>query len=91
MSQNDTYFKKVPHKNIEYLNIKNISRDDFLHELNFELSKGTIYKYCDNQYVILKNIFRVVLDKHAPIKSKKSRGRHAPFMSKELIKAIINR
>ena len=33
----------------------------------------------------------MVLDKHAPIKSKNVRGNHSPFMSKELNKAITNR
>ena len=33
----------------------------------------------------------MVLDKHAPMKSKKFKGNHAPFMSKELSKAIMNR
>ena len=33
----------------------------------------------------------MVLDKHAPVKSKKVGGNHPPFMSKELSKAIINR
>ena len=44
-----------------------------------------------NQYDILTNIFRMVLDKHASIHSKKIRGNQVPFMSKELSKAIMNR
>ena len=39
---------------------------------------------------ILRSIFRMVLDKHAPIKSKKSRGNYAPFMSNESSNAIMN-
>ena len=33
----------------------------------------------------------MVLDKHAPIKKKLLRGNEAPFMTKELSKAIMNR
>ena len=69
-------------KNTEIL--KNFYKDDSLH--GFEHSEGTIYKYKDNQFDILKNV-RL----HAPLKSKKIRGNHAPFMSKELSKAIISR
>ena len=59
--------------------------------LIFEFSKGTIYKYKDNQYDILTSIFRMVLDKRVPFKSKKLRGNQAPFMSKELSKAVMNK
>ena len=69
-------------KNTEIL--KNFYKNDSLH--GFEHSKGTIYKHKDNHFDILKNIRQ-----HAPLKSKKIRGNHAPFMSKELRKAIISR
>ena len=61
-----------------------VYKEEFLHEFIFELSKGAIYKYKDNQYDILTSIFRMVLDKRAPFKSKKIRGNQAPFMSQEL-------
>ena len=65
------HIKKLPHKNIEYQSFKKFYRDHFLHGLDFEFSKGTTYKVKDNQYDILTNIFRILLDKYAPIKSKK--------------------
>ena len=42
-------------------------------------------------YERFKNMFKLVVDKHAPITSKFIRGTHAPFMNKELIKAIMHR
>ena len=80
--------KKLPHKNIEHQNFKNFYKYDFLHELAFKLSKGTIYKFKDNQYDIVTNIFRMVLDNYAPIKSKKIRGNHVSSMSKGLSRAV---
>ena len=85
------YFKKLPQKNIEYWISKNLYKDDFLNELDFEFSRGTIYKYKGNQYDILTNIPRMVLDKHALIKIKKISLNHAPLMSKESSKIIMNR
>ena len=85
------YFKNLPHKNIEHRNFKNCHKDGFLHELDFKFSKGTIYKYKDNQYDILTNIFRMVLDTHALKKSNKIKGNHVSFLSEELSKAIMNR
>ena len=37
--------------------LKNVCKDDFLHERHFELSKGTIYKYKGSEYGILKIFF----------------------------------
>ena len=37
------------------------------------------------------NIFKAVVTKHAPMKSKILRGNNAPFMTKELRKAVMNR
>ena len=36
-------------------------------------------------------VFRLVLDKHAPLEVKKVRGNQGPFMAKELSKAIMNK
>ena len=85
------YFKKLFKKNIEYRNFKNFYKDYFLHELGFELRKGTFYKFKDNQYDTSPYIFRMVLEKHDPIKSKITTGDRAAFMSEELTKAIKNR
>ena len=35
--------------------------------------------------------FQNVLNKHGPLKQKKVRGNHAPFMSKDFSKAIMNK
>ena len=65
------HFKKLPQKKYRIPNFKNFYKDDFLHELDFKLSKRTIYKCKDDQYDMLTSIFRMVLDKHASIKSRK--------------------
>ena len=40
---------------------------------------------------MMTKIFRSTLDNHAPLKQKQVRGNKAPFMSKELRKAIMTR
>ena len=40
-------------------------------------------------YATFTEVFRSVLDRLAPIKSKKVRGNQAPFMTKELSKEIM--
>ena len=44
-----------------------------------------------NAYNDLSEKVREIIDKHAPLKTKYLRGNNAPFMTKELRKAIMNR
>ena len=39
----------------------------------------------------LTEIFNDILNNHAPLKQKQVRGNHAPFMTKDLSKAIMNK
>ena len=70
---------------------KTLTKNNFLYELNQELSKGSIYKEKHHQYDVFTNISRMAVDKHVPIKKKIVRGNETPFMTKELSKAIMNR
>ena len=45
----------------------------------------------DNPYDILTENFKNLVDKHAPLKKKIVRGNQAPFMNKDLSKAIMTR
>ena len=51
------YFKKLPPKNIEYRNYKNFNENNFLYELDQELSKGSIYK---EKYYRLKDWNKII-------------------------------
>ena len=42
-------------------------------------------------HLIFTRIFQKVLNEHAPVKQKKVRGSHTPFMTKDLSKAIMNK
>lgn len=83
-------FKKLPPKNINYRDYKNFDQDKFLHELDQEMIKGNFYN-SDSPYNDFSKLFKTVSDKHAPLKQKKVRGNHAPFMTKELRKTIMDR
>ena len=84
-------FKRIPGKTIEYRNYSKFSPEAFLHELDQELNKGIIYNSQDKQYDLFSDIFRAILDHHAPLKAKRIRGNQAKFMTKELSKSIMNR
>ena len=83
-------FVKLPPKTIKYRSYKNFSEPNFCQELDQTLIKGDIYK-SEDPYSKFTNIFSEILNKHAPLKSKQVRGNQAPFMNKELSKAITNK
>ena len=50
-----------------------------------------MYKDHNDKFSAFTNVFRYVLDKHAPLKTKAIRGNHAPFITQNLNKTIMNR
>ena len=85
-----TTFKKIPPRKIIYRDYKNFDSFNFLHDLDQEMIKGHFYNACDS-YKSFSDIFRNIADKHAPQKEKLIRGNNAPFMTKEVRKAIMTR
>ena len=84
-------FQRLPPKNILYRDYKNFDEKLFLNELSsinfareFELENT-------DKYDILSSHVSALVDKHAPLKSKKVRGNNKPFVTKELRKAIMER
>ena len=63
----------------------------FLHELDQELLKGNMYKNNIDMFSTFTETFRRVLNKHAPLKTKRVRENQSRFMTKELSKAIMNK
>ena len=83
-------FKIIPSKNLVYRDYKHFNQNEFLHELDLEINKGKFYN-SDKPYDDFYNLFKTITDKHAPIKQKRVRGNNAPFMTKELREAIMDR
>ena len=86
-----SYFIRIPPKIIEYRNYKNFNETVFVHDPDQELVKGEMYKSNNEMYSTFTKLFRLVLDKRAPLKVKKVRGSQGPFMTKGLGKTIMNK
>ena len=84
-------FKKLPPKIITYRDQKDFDQQNFLRDLDKKLVQGQLYKSCDEPYKKLFEIFNDILNYHAPLKEKQVRGNHAPFMTKELSKTIMEK
>ena len=84
-----SYYKKLPPKNVLYRSVKRFEKTTFLRDLNSRLIQGELHKNCQEPYNKLMQIFSEVLDNHAPVKQKVVSGNQAPFMTKDLSKAIM--
>ena len=76
-------------KVIKYRNYKNFDPVKFIADVrraNFDALEDREDCYND-----LTNNFRNLVDKHAPLKTKFARGNSAPFVTRELKKAIYTR
>ena len=83
--------KKLPPKIITYRDQKDFDQQNFLRDLDKKLVQGQLYKSCDEPYKKLSEIFNDILYYYAPLKEKQVRGNHAPFMTKELSTAIMEK
>ena len=63
----------------------------FLGDLHLEIIQGEMYKYNNDMSSTFCDVFRSVLDRHAPLKRKMTRGNQGLFMTQQLSKAIMNR
>ena len=84
-----SYYKKLPPKNILYRNVERFEKTTFFVDFDSRLIQSELYKNCQEPYNKLTQIFSDVLDYHAPVKQKVVRGNQAPFMTKDLSKAIM--
>ena len=86
-----TSFQKLPPKFVIYRNQKNFHESNIFRDLDSRLTQGKLYKNCEDPYTKLSEIFSEVLNYHALLKQKSVRGNHAPFMTRELSKAIMTK
>ena len=84
-------FKKLPPKIIKYRDQKHFDQKKFLHDLDSKLLQGDLYRNCDDPYDKLSEIFVDILNHHAPLKEKQIKGNHAPFITKKVSKAIMEK
>ena len=78
---------------IQYRDYSRFDADKFLWQLNDEIYRtSTVSMACpDTAYSTFAEKFCNAINKHAPLKNKMIRGNQAPFMNKELAKAIMTR
>ena len=84
------HFSRLKPKIIHYRNFKRFDEQKFIADIkNADFSFET---YDPNEnYSALTNTFSLIVEKHAPLKKKIVSGNHAPFITKDVRKAIYTR
>ena len=80
------FYKQKP-KIFNYRNYKTFNNESFRNDVLYEISKGFHDVSCEE----FKSLLLMILNKHAPMKTKYIRVNNSPFMNKELSKAIMVR
>ena len=81
-----TSFQKLPPRFVFTEIKKNFHESNFLSDLDSRPIQEKLTKKCDDPYTKIE-----VFNCHGSLKQKSVRGNHAPFMSKELSKAIMTK
>ena len=85
-----SYFSRLKPKIIHYRNFKRFGEQTFIDDIkNADFSFETDDP--NENYSALTNTFSLIVEKHAPLKKKIVRGNHAPFITKDLRKAIYTK
>ena len=85
-----SYISRLKPKTIFYRNYKNFDEEKLVNDVkaaDFSFSNNDPNENCS----VLPDNFSKLVDRHAPLKKKIQRGNHAPFVSKEMRKAIYTR
>ena len=85
-----SFVSRLKPKIIFFRHYKKFDETKFLSDLkytNFSFTSGDP----NENYLLLTNSFSKIVEKHVPLKKKTLRGNHAPFISKELRKAIYTK
>ena len=85
-----TNFSRLRPKVLSYRNYKNFIESKFLNDLNKTIISFDNENPNQNYNVLSKRFFEVV-NVHTPLKTKVVRGNDAPFVDKQLRKAIYTR
>ena len=84
-----SHFQRLPPKKITYRNLKKIDENTFRNDIN-QMDYNKLYD-SEEPFDVLTRAFRMVIDRHAPLKSKTLRGNQEPHMNKRLSKSIMTR
>jgi len=83
------HYEKLPPKNFTYRNTKNLKEEIFINDIK-NIPMHELHRF-ENPFTGYEILFKCIVDRHCPIKTKKVRGNDKPFMTRELSKSLKDR
>jgi len=83
------HYEKIPPKNFIYRDMKNFNEELFINDIK-NIPMSELHRF-ENPFTGYETLFKCIVDRHCPIKTKTVRGNDKPFMTKELSKAMKDR
>ena len=83
------HYEKIPPKNFIYREMKNLNEELFINDIK-NIPMNELHRF-ENPFTGYETLFKCIVDRHCPIKTKTVRGNDKPFMTKELSKAMKDR
>ena len=87
-----SHFRSFVHKTAEVRQLKNFNEDEFLRDLRMnEWNRVSILNNPNEMWNSWKHLLMSVIDKHAPLKTKRIRNNRSPWITNELVGEIHKR
>ena len=87
-----SHFRSFVHKTAEVRQLKNFNEDEFLRDLLMnEWNRGSMLNNPNEMWNFWKHLLTSVIDKHAPLKTKRIRNKRSPWITNELLCEIYIR
>jgi len=83
------HYEKLPPKHFIYRKTANLNKEAFINDIK-NIPMNELHRF-ENPFTGYEILFKCIVDRHCPIKTKKVRGNDKPFMTKELSKAMKDR
>ena len=83
------HYEKLPPKNFIYRDTKSLDKELFINDIK-NIPMSELHRF-ENPFTGYQTLFKCIVDRHCPIKTKKVRGNDKPFMTRELSKSIKDR
>ena len=87
-----TLFRSGNHNTVETRQLKNFNKDEFLRDLR--MNDWNLAIACNNpneMWDVWKQLLTSVIDKHAPLRTKRIKNKSSPWITNELLREIHNR
>ena len=87
-----SHFRSFVHKTAEVRQLKNFNQDEFLRDLRMnEWNRVSMLNNPNEMWNLWKHLLMSVIDKHAPLKTKRIRNKRSPWITNELLREIYKR